>query len=524
MATNNIKIFDQNKANMLTDEAYNASTQRLNGVQQGIASSQLQNKTLYQVSLVAYSIGQMMQANGLNANDADAVSTFAGNLSGTIVQKILDKATTTEAKNYTVDNKFITPQTWKAAYDFMKADSAMVTAATDDSHYITPKLLKEGARQFGGAIELENGTMAKWLTVNKQIMNTCQFIEFNVFTLDNLKATVVSKSKKYYVCFLFASEEKASLILYDNKTKQILSTINSGETFNLNNTSYKIKFTDETIVSAFSENMFLASCYGYVSGRHMVLAIDFSTGSFVVKNIFNSTYTTKGYAVLIDRTHYFTNNIYSMSFKARSECEIVKYNIASNTFNNYHLSNISAYYEVFINDDDNAYYLMYDQSNTSSLYDLYIASSKFNFDPKLVFEANQREKQLGYQIRGNNLYLFYLGTVYNTFFGKVDLTKSYLSFTKLQEITGTLVYLGPIIVNDEGTAFCTSSGAIIGSGSMELSINQNAILTVRAANNSFFTTQAKVIKYKNYNPFCFALEYFVDFAYAYFGVPVAEAL
>lgn len=149
MATNNIKIFDQNKANMLTDEAYNTSTQRLNGVQQGIASSQLQNKTLYQVSLVAYAIGQMMQANGLNANDADAVSTFAGNLSSTIVQKILDKASTTEAKNFTVNNKFITPQTWKAAYDFMKADSNMVTSAVDDTHYITPKLLKEGFDLFG---------------------------------------------------------------------------------------------------------------------------------------------------------------------------------------------------------------------------------------------------------------------------------------------------------------------------------------------------------------------------------------
>ncbi len=143
MATNNIKIFDQNKANMLTDEAYNTSAQRLNGVQQGIASSQLQNKTLYQVSLVAYAIGQMMQANGLNASDADAVSTFAGNLSSTIVQKILDKADTTEAKDFTVNNKFITPQTWKAAYDFMKADSDMVTSAVDDTHYITPKLLKE---------------------------------------------------------------------------------------------------------------------------------------------------------------------------------------------------------------------------------------------------------------------------------------------------------------------------------------------------------------------------------------------
>ena len=115
MAVNNIKIFDQNKANMLSDEAYNSNTQRINGVQQGIASSQLQNKTLYQVSLVAYAIGQMMQANGLDANDADAVSTFANNMSQTIMQKVLDKANSDEAIAGTNNTKFITPSTLKAA-------------------------------------------------------------------------------------------------------------------------------------------------------------------------------------------------------------------------------------------------------------------------------------------------------------------------------------------------------------------------------------------------------------------------
>ncbi len=115
MAVNNIKIFDQNKANMLSDEAYNSNTQRINGVQQGIASSQLQNKTLYQVSLVAYAIGQMMQANGLDANDADAVSTFANNMSQTIMQKVLDKANSDEAIAGTNNTKFITPFTLKAA-------------------------------------------------------------------------------------------------------------------------------------------------------------------------------------------------------------------------------------------------------------------------------------------------------------------------------------------------------------------------------------------------------------------------
>ena len=93
MASSNIKLFDENKGNMLNDTEFNISTQRLNGLQTGVASSQLQNKAMYQASLVAYAIAQMMLANGQNANDTDAVSTFVNNFLASIVQKKLDKAT-----------------------------------------------------------------------------------------------------------------------------------------------------------------------------------------------------------------------------------------------------------------------------------------------------------------------------------------------------------------------------------------------------------------------------------------------
>ena len=93
MASSNIKLFDENKGNMLSDTEFNISTQRLNGLQTGVASSQLQNKAMYQASLMAYAIAQLMLANGQNANDTDAVSTFVNNLSASIVQKKLDKAT-----------------------------------------------------------------------------------------------------------------------------------------------------------------------------------------------------------------------------------------------------------------------------------------------------------------------------------------------------------------------------------------------------------------------------------------------
>ena len=118
MPTNNILLFDQNKGNMMGDTEYNTNQQRLNGVQSGIASSQLQNKFQYQVSLVAYAIASLMYNNGLDANDADAVSAFVSNLSGTLVQKVLDKASTSEAQAGTVDTKWMSPALVKAAIDF----------------------------------------------------------------------------------------------------------------------------------------------------------------------------------------------------------------------------------------------------------------------------------------------------------------------------------------------------------------------------------------------------------------------
>ena len=122
MASSNILLFDANKANMMSDEQYNTNTQRLNGVQSGIASSQLQNKTLYQCSLVAYAIAQVMNQNGLDANDTAAVSAFVANLSGTMLQKVADLATTEEAKAGVSTGKWMSPALVKAAMDTFTAN------------------------------------------------------------------------------------------------------------------------------------------------------------------------------------------------------------------------------------------------------------------------------------------------------------------------------------------------------------------------------------------------------------------
>lgn len=115
MPTNNFKLFDQNKVNLLSDSEYANATQRLNGVQTGVASSQLNNKFAYQVSLVAYAIAQIMNQNGLDASDTLSVSTFVGNLGGSLLQKVADKASTAEAVAGVVANKYISPATLKAA-------------------------------------------------------------------------------------------------------------------------------------------------------------------------------------------------------------------------------------------------------------------------------------------------------------------------------------------------------------------------------------------------------------------------
>ena len=115
MASTNIKLFDENKSNMMSDTEYGTNTQRANGVQTGVASSELQNKFQYQMSLVAYAIAQLMMANGRNAVDTDAVATFVGNLSSSIVQKVLDKASAADMVARTADGKWISPKLFGAA-------------------------------------------------------------------------------------------------------------------------------------------------------------------------------------------------------------------------------------------------------------------------------------------------------------------------------------------------------------------------------------------------------------------------
>lgn len=143
MATNNFKLFDENKMNMLNDEEYATAIQRLGGVQTGVASSMLQNKFAYQVSLMAYAIAQMMNANGLDANDTAAVSTFVNNLSNTVLQKVADKASTAEAQAGISTIKWMTPALVKAFYAANLATQAEAEAGTNNVKYMSPLRAKQ---------------------------------------------------------------------------------------------------------------------------------------------------------------------------------------------------------------------------------------------------------------------------------------------------------------------------------------------------------------------------------------------
>lgn len=127
MASTNIKLFDENKSNMMPDAEYGSNTQRANGVQTGVASSELQNKFQYQMSLVGYAIAQLMMANGKDALDSAEVSTFVGNLSDSVVQKVLDKATDNDMELQTSETKWVSPKNIKGA---PKEDKYAVTLPT----------------------------------------------------------------------------------------------------------------------------------------------------------------------------------------------------------------------------------------------------------------------------------------------------------------------------------------------------------------------------------------------------------
>ena len=160
MATSNIKLFDENKGNIMPDETYNSNAQRLNGVQSGIASSQLQNKFQYQVSLVTYALGQIMIANGYDALDSAAVSAFVNNMSSSLLQKVVDKANQTQAQSGTDDTKYMTSAKVKLLIDYILSHNITISGNVNftgtvsgkspvaDNNFTTKKYVDDSIKKF----------------------------------------------------------------------------------------------------------------------------------------------------------------------------------------------------------------------------------------------------------------------------------------------------------------------------------------------------------------------------------------
>lgn len=143
MASTNFLPFDPNKENVMGDTEYNSSQQRLNGVQGGIASSKLHNKSMIQTSLVAAAIAQYMVSAGYDALDTDTVAGFADKLKHAILanQTGLAKATTEMVETGTDDTAYITSYLLKHFYDYWRATREQGALQSDNTHYVTPQVM-----------------------------------------------------------------------------------------------------------------------------------------------------------------------------------------------------------------------------------------------------------------------------------------------------------------------------------------------------------------------------------------------
>lgn len=232
MASSNIKLFDENKGNMLSDSEFSISNQRMNGLQTGVASSQLQNKAMYQASLVAYAIAQVMMQNGKNANDTDAVSAFVANLSGTMLQKVYDIATTEEAKAGVATGKWMSPALVKAAIDktltdknylqksggtmtgnlILNANPTANLGAATKQYVDTAKnacLLKSGGTMTGNLILNANPTANLGAATKQYVDNKITTLENSVNT--KMNGTLLKKLTNSDLSAITSSNKNISL-------------------------------------------------------------------------------------------------------------------------------------------------------------------------------------------------------------------------------------------------------------------------------------------------------------------------
>ena len=77
---NDFLIFNENKDNMLTQDLYQADSDRLDGFKKGIARSNVNNKVLHQTSMMCHAFGELLKEIDLNASDEMTVAELTKNL------------------------------------------------------------------------------------------------------------------------------------------------------------------------------------------------------------------------------------------------------------------------------------------------------------------------------------------------------------------------------------------------------------------------------------------------------------
>ena len=74
MTINHFKIFDENRTNMLSQADYEALDDRAEGFQTGLARSEVMNKVLHQLSVMAAALAIAVENSGADVLDTDAES------------------------------------------------------------------------------------------------------------------------------------------------------------------------------------------------------------------------------------------------------------------------------------------------------------------------------------------------------------------------------------------------------------------------------------------------------------------
>lgn len=88
--SNSFSIFDENSGNMMTLEEYATNQARMQGVQAGVASSSLHNRSMHQMSYAAYAIAELMSQQGYDATDNDSIEDFVNTFFQAASDFILD--------------------------------------------------------------------------------------------------------------------------------------------------------------------------------------------------------------------------------------------------------------------------------------------------------------------------------------------------------------------------------------------------------------------------------------------------